>query len=165
MANIINNYLSPTNFTISISRIPNVEFFTQKMAVPSISSSATTFDSPLKTLYAAQTNLTYEDLSLTFIVDENMNNYKEILNWMEGLGFPEDTKQRKQLDTSQDGLYSDIIATVTNSHKNPNIRFTFKNCFPTSIGSIELDVNVTDVSYATCSVTMRYDSFIMEQLN
>ena len=60
--------------------------------------------------------------------------------------------------------YSDIIATITNSHKNPNIRFTFTNCFPVSLGSINLDVDVSDIAYATCGVTMRFDSMKMEQL-
>ena len=54
--------------------------------------------------------------------------------------------------------------TVTNSHKNPNLRFKFTNCFPTNLGQIDLDINVQDVAYATCSVTMRYDTMQMEQL-
>ena len=164
MAEIINNYLSPTNFTISISRLPNVEFFTQKLTIPSVTGTAVAIDTPTKAFYAQQDKLQYSDLELGFIVDENMNNYKEILNWMEGIAFPEESKQYKDLVGSTDGIESDIIATVTNSHKNPNIRFVFKNCFPTSLGSISLDVNVQDIAYATCNVTMRYDSFVMEQL-
>ncbi len=111
-----------------------------------------------------QDKLQYGDLELSFIVDENMNNYKEILNWMEGLGSPETTNQRASLSASKDGVQSDIVLTVTNSHKNPNLRFTFKNCFPTNLGQIDLDINVQDVAYATCSVTMRYDTMQMEQL-
>tara|TARA_A200000159_G_C7305021_1_gene331916 strand:+ start:704 stop:1198 length:495 start_codon:yes stop_codon:yes gene_type:complete len=164
MAEIINNYLSPTNFTISVQRIPNVEFFTQKMVIPGIQGTPVAVDNPLKAIYQQNDKLVYSDLELTMILDENMNNYKEILNWMEGIAFPEETKQHKDLAKSTDGLYSDIIATITNSHKNPNIRFTFTNCFPVSLGSINLDVDVSDVSYATCGVTMRFDSMKMEQL-
>lgn len=164
MAEIINNYLSPTNFTISIQRIPNIEFFVQKMSIPSLSATAPARDTPLSTLYDINDKLTYSDLEMTFIVDENMNNYKEIFDWMEGLSGSQTPTQTKKLALSEYGFKSDIIATITNSHKNPNTRFIFRDCFPTGLGSVELDVNVQDVSYATCSVTMRYNIFTMEQL-
>ena len=164
MAEIINNYLSPTNFSVSIQRLPHVEFFTQKLTIPDVTSSPVNLNTPLKNFYTPPSELSYSDLTLEMIVDENMNNYKEILNWMEGYGSPESTDQYKRIAESKDGLVSDIIVIVTNSHKNPHLRFTFTNCFPTSLGSISLDVNVQDVSYATSSITFRYDVFKMEQL-
>jgi len=164
MPEIINNYLSPTNFTVSIQRLPHVEFFTQKLTIPDVTSSPTTSPTPLKAFYTPATELSYSDLTMEMIVDENMNNYKEILSWMEGYGSPESTDQYKKIAESKDGLVSDIIVLVTNSHKNPNLRFTFTNYFPTSLGSISLDVNVQDVSYATSAITFRYDNFTMEQL-
>ena len=163
MPEIINNYLSPTNFSVSIQRLPHVEFFTQKAAVPSLSTQPVELSSPTNPFYSVPQNITYTDLELTFIVDENMNNYKEVLNWMEGISGPESTDRTKNL-LAGNGYKSDIILTITNSHKNPHIQFTFKDAFPTSLGQIGLDVNVQDVSYATCSVTMRYDTFVMEQL-
>lgn len=164
MTEIINNYLSPTNFSIEVSRIPNVQFFTNKLTIPGITASPTVLDTPLAAIYYSQDKLTYGDLDMSFIVDENMNNYKEILSWMEGMGSPESTKSYSTLSSSADGIYSDISVIITNSHRNPNLKFTFTNCFPVSLGSIELDVNVQDISYATCSVTMRYDLMKMEQL-
>ena len=74
MAEIINNYLSPTNFTISIERLPHVEFFTQKASVPSLSATAITMGAPTNPFYEVQQQMSYGDLDLTFIVDENMNN-------------------------------------------------------------------------------------------
>ena len=163
MPEIINNYLSPTNFSVSIERLPNVEFFCQKTSVPGLTAQAITMGSPTNPFYEVQSQVSYGDLDITFIVDENMNNYKEVLNWMEGISGPESTKQTKSLLAAA-GFKSDIVLTITNSHKNPHVRFQFKDCFPTTLGSIQLDVNVEDVSYATCSVTMRYDTFVMEQI-
>ena len=37
--------------------------------------------------------LTFGDLTLTFLVDEDLSNYLEIQNWMRGLGFPESLDQ------------------------------------------------------------------------
>ena len=37
--------------------------------------------------------LAYEDLTITFIVDENLENYIEMHTWLTAIGFPENTKQ------------------------------------------------------------------------
>jgi hypothetical protein len=119
---------------------------------------------PLRTMYQPQDQLNYDDLTIQFIVDEQMNNYKEVLRWMEGLGAPESTKQYADYDKNNATLASDISVVITNSHKNPSIKFTFKEAFPVSIGGIELNVNTQDIAYATCDVTMRYESFIFETI-
>jgi|TARA_B100001093_G_C26742503_1_gene977323 hypothetical protein len=166
MPEIINNYLSPASFTISIDRMPNVEFFTQSISLPGVSGSPVEFATPLRTMYQPQDQLNYDDITLSFIVDEQMNNYKEILNWMEGLGSPETSKQYADYkkNNAQIGITSDLSVIITNSHKNPNIKFTFKEAFPVSLGGIELNVNTQDIAYATCDVTLRYESFIFETI-
>lgn len=164
MPEIINNYLSPASFTISVDRMPNVEFFTQGISIPGVSGSPIAMATPLRTMYQPQDQLNYDDLTIQFIVDEQMNNYKEVLRWMEGLGAPESTKQYADYDKGNATLASDISVVITNSHKNPNIKFTFKEAFPVALGGIELNVNTQDIAYATCDVTMRYESFIFETI-
>ena len=164
MPEIINNYLSPASFTISVDRMPNVEFFTQGISIPGVSGSPIAMATPLRTMYQPQDQLNYDDLTIQFIVDEQMNNYKEVLRWMEGLGAPEKTKQYADYNKGNATLASDISVVITNSHKNPNIKFTFKEAFPVALGGIELNVNTQDIAYATCDVTMRYESFIFETI-
>lgn len=164
MPEIINNYLSPASFTISIDRMPNVEFFAQGISIPGVSGTPIAMATPLRTMYQPQDQLNYDDLTIQFIVDEQMNNYKEVLRWMEGLGAPESTKQYADYDKGNATLASDISVVITNSHKNPNIKFTFKEAFPVTLGGIELNVNTQDIAYATCDVTMRYESFIFETI-
>ena len=62
MAEIINNYISPTNFTISIEKLPNVEFFTQKITIPDISSVPQTSSTPLSNIYEYGDKLEYAEL-------------------------------------------------------------------------------------------------------
>jgi hypothetical protein len=164
MPEIINNYLSPASFTVSIDRMPNVEFFAQGISIPGVSGTPIAMATPLRTMYQPQDQLNYDDLTIQFIVDEQMNNYKEVLRWMEGLGAPESTKQYADYDKGNATLASDISVVITNSHKNPNIKFTFKEAFPVTLGGIELNVNTQDIAYATCDVTMRYESFIFETI-
>ena len=98
MPEIINNYLSPASFTISVDRMPNVEFFAQGISIPGVSGTPIAMATPLRTMYQPQDQLNYDDLTIQFIVDEQMNNYKEVLRWMEGLGAPESTKQYADYD-------------------------------------------------------------------
>jgi hypothetical protein len=160
---MITNYLSPSSFVISISRLPNVEFFTQKVMIPSVTGSSVEVNNPVAFYYASQDRLRYAELDLSFIIDENMNNYTEILRWMEGLGTPETTNQYKTIKSSQDGLSSDITIIINNSHKNPNIKFTFKNCFPVGLTPISLDITQQDITYIEATATFRYDTFTMER--
>ena len=160
---MITNYLSPVGFVISVSRLPNVEFFTQKVNIPSVSLIPSPQATPLHTLYATGDRLEYAELDLSFLVDESMNNYNEILSWMEGIGSPEKLKQYKDLDEGDDGVTSDITVIISNSAKNPNLKFTFTNCFPTGLSPVSLDVTGTDVFYPECNVTFRYDRFIFEK--
>ena len=37
--------------------------------------------------------LTYADLTLSFFVDEDLENYIEVHNWLRGLGFPESIQE------------------------------------------------------------------------
>jgi hypothetical protein len=161
---MINNYLTPTSFIVSVARLPHVQFFTQKMLIPGVSSSPIETNTPLRSYFSVQDKMRYADLDLTFILDENMSNYLEIFRWMEGLGAPENLNQYKTLENSNDGLKSDITVVINNSHKNANMLFTFKNCFPVGLTPVSLDVTQQDITYIEVTATFRYDAFTVEKL-
>ena len=47
----------------------------------------------LKDLPIPGDKMEFEDLNVRFLVDENLENYMEIQNWMRGLGFPESLQE------------------------------------------------------------------------
>jgi hypothetical protein len=159
---MITNYLSPQSFIVSIDRLPNVEFFTQKVNIPDVSGSPQQTNTPLGLIYDSPSQLSYSDLDITFIIDEDMKNYLEILNWLEGMGSPNTTNQYKSLAASEAGVESDITIVINNNHKNPNIHFKFKDCFPVSISSVSLDVTSTDTTFAEVTATFRYTNFTVD---
>lgn len=156
---MITNYLSPKSFIVSIDRLPNVEFFTQKVNIPDVTGSPQQLNTPLGLIYDSPSQLSYSDLDITFIIDEDMNNYLEILRWLEGMGSPNDQEQYRKLAESDAGIQSDITLVVNNNHNNPNIHFIFKDCFPVSISSISLDLTASDTTYAEATATFRYTNF------
>lgn len=161
---MITNYLSPLEFVVSVKRLPNVQFFTQKASIPSLSINPIDRATPFKLLHETGDKLTYGELSLSFIIDEKMNNYIEIYNWMQGIAFPEKFEQYKNLEESEYGIRSDISIIIMNSHKNPNIEVSFKDCFPTNLGDVMLDTTSTDVQYPEASVTFIHNGYTLKQL-
>ena len=161
---MITNYLSTGGFIVSVSRLPNVEFFSQKFLLPGVNANPVETQTPFRPFYNVPDHMRYTDLDLTFIVDENMENYREIFNWLVGMTSPDTFDQHKDLKESKEGLVSDITVIILNSHKNPNIKITFINEFPVGLTPVSFDVAQQDIQYAEASVTMRYDSFTIEKV-
>lgn len=161
---MINNYLSTGGFDVKISRLPNVEFFAQKLLLPGVSANAVETQTPLQAFYSVPDHLRFADFDLSFIIDENMENYREIFDWLKGIGTPNSLSQYDDLKNSKEGIVSDVTVLLFNSHKNPNIKFTFTNAFPIGITPVSLDMSQQDVQYAEATVTMRYDTFTIEKL-
>jgi len=162
---MINNYLSASGFKIQVKRLPTVEFFSNKVLLPSVTTNSVKSDTPLSAFYSVGDHLSYADLDLTFIVDENMNNYIEIYNWVKAFGTPETLDSYDKLNKSKEGLTSDISVIILNSHKNPNIEVTFLNAFPVGLTPVSLDLSNQDVTYVEATVTLRYDRFNINQLS
>lgn len=161
---MITNYLSTGGFDIKVSRLPNVEFFSQKLLLPGVTANSVETQTPLRAYYSVPDHLRFADFDLSFIIDENMENYQEIFNWLRGMATPDNLNQYKTLEASKEGLVSDVTVLLLNSHKNPNIKFTFQNAFPIGLTPVSLDMSQQDVQYAEATVTMRYDAFTIEKL-
>lgn len=161
---MITNYLSPVGFKINVKRLPNVEFFTQRVLTPGVSTSSPETGTPLSNIYSVGDRLLYQELDLSFIVDESMENYSECLKWLESTTSPETLNQYKSLAASEEGISSDVSITILNSHKNPNVIFTFLNCIPTALTGVSLDATAEDVVYPEVSLTLRYDRFTFTSL-
>lgn len=159
------NYLSPISFKIIIDRLPNTEFTTQMVQIPSLTMAAPQVASPIHNIFATPDRIDYADFEMSFIVDENMSNYEEILRWMEGMGTPESTDQRAALNKTRDGARSDITVMIENSARNSNLKFVFTDCFPTSLTGLQLDTRQADIDYVEGSVTFRYNNMTFEKIS
>ena len=89
------DYASPTQFRFGINQLPKVEFFTVAANVPSISMGSAIFPTPFKDIPVMGDKLTYDNLSISFIVDEYLENYISLHEWMTAIGFPKNRTQFK----------------------------------------------------------------------
>ena len=117
----------------------------------------------------------FEDFSLSFIVDEYLENYLSLHEWITGQGFPESTKQyttfrdvtgdTSSTNTSKFGrtgdrsMYSDATLTVLSNKNNPIIEIRFRDMFPVTLAALDFDQGATDASLISCSATFKYQQY------
>lgn len=157
------NFLSPIGFRFVLKRAPKIEYYIQAANVPSLTAGFATVPTPFHNLSLSPDKLEYGDFSISFRVDEDMQNYLELYNWLVGMTFPDNFDQyanittRRQGDTS--GIYSDATLTILNSTMNVNIEINFEDLIPISISDIQLDVKASDINYVEATASFRYKSF------
>jgi len=159
------NFLSPAGFKFTLTKEPKVSFFCTVARIPELSLDTAVQPSYLKDLDIPGEKLSYGDLTLRFLVDEDMENYMAIHNWLTGLGFPESTQDYVDLLADPDDItqpgdakrgFSDGSLTIYNSNYRANAIVKFKDMFPISLTSLEFDSSVTDIEYFTAEATFKY---------
>ena len=176
------DYSSPTQFRFLINQLPKVQYFTVAANIPGITLGEGVFNTPLKDIPLLGDKLTYEDLTITFIVDENLENYIEMHTWLTGIGFPKDRSQFKDFrsttsnmstttrgeskdigdvraTTPELAMTSDSVMTILTNKNNPVVECRFKDVFPTSLSGLTYSQNQTDVEYLTAEVNFKYQIY------
>jgi len=179
------DYASPTQFKFSIIKLPKVEYFCTAVNIPGITLGGTMSQpTPLKDIPVPGDKLTYEPLQMTFLVDENLENFQEIHGWLVGLGFPRDHSEFRDLVSSGNdrfpaknqsvsteigkvkygaantgGTYSDATLTVLSSKNNSQVEIRFRNVFPTGLTGLQYNQQAADVDYLTATVSFEYEIY------
>ena len=153
------NYLQPTGFKFIISgdQYKNLEFFAQSVTHPG--ANANPVELPVARVTSvplAGDKITYSELSLEVLVDEDMKSYKEMQAWLER---NVNQKQDNEVCGANVSTYSDITLIILTSHNNNNVQIKYFDCLPTNIGAITMSSNTTDVIYPTINVEFRFSSF------
>ena len=154
------NQLNVVSFDVSFSRLPAVQYFCQRISLPTVVLGETNEPTPFLNLPIEGDTLTFEALSLSFIVDEDLQNYREIYNWLTALGFPRDYGQFAALEEPSSGTentkYSDLDIILHTNKSNPNYRIKFTDVFPTSLSSIQFDSTPTGMDPIVIDATFNF---------
>ena len=169
------DYLKPNGFKFQVHNLPNVSFFCQSANIPDITIGEAQVATPLVDFFQPGEKLTFGQLNIRFLIQENMANYKELYNWLRGMGNPESTEEyknylQKQLyrfpgkNTSNtiEGLYSDASLFVLDSNNNPSIEIIFQDAFPTALSGLDFDL--TDSEYFIGLASFRYRQYKINPL-
>jgi len=179
------DYASPTQFKFSITKLPKVEYFCTSANLPSLTLGTAEQITPLKDIPLPGDRLVYDSLNISFLVDENLENYREIHGWLTGVGFPRDYTQFGNLQGAgadrfpttqhvgeskelgeirkavQDdgGIYSDATLFIMTSKNNANVEVRFRNIYPTSLSGLDYNQQASDVDYLTATVNFEYSIY------
>jgi hypothetical protein len=148
------NFLSPLNFKVVVGKIPNVEYFCIGATIPAIQLTPANYSTPGRTLHMYSDKLNFEELSLQVVVDENLENYKEMLDWTKEIVYNSD---KEPLEKS-----SDITVMILSSHNNTVRKIRFTDAWPTSIGDLTFSSAQTEVEYVTSTMTFAFTDMILE---
>lgn len=152
------NFFSPKNYRLVIQRLPHVEYFATEVVIPGLTMNPATQGSPFSTVYRPGDRAEFGTLDVTFLVDEDLNNYQNIFNWIIGMTYPSEFSQYTNL-IEGDGLYSDATVVTQDSSKTSNVEFVFNDIFPISLGSITMNQQEEDVTYASATVTFQVNNY------
>ena len=182
------DYASPTQFRFGIHQLPKVEFFSTAATIPAIALSDVIVPTPFKSIPMMGDQLTYDNLSVSFIVDEYLENYLSIHEWMTAIGFPKNRTQFSQFKsntsntpstasspsrdigdvqkpTSANALFSDATLTVLSNKNNPIVNVFFRDLYPIAMTGLSYNQAATDVEYLTAEITFAYQLYEIETIS
>ena len=178
------DYADPTKFKFSITKLPKVEFFTTAANLPGINLGEAVFPTPFKQVPVMGDDLTFDNLEITFLVDEKLENYRELHQWLVGIGFPKSRTQFSSFkkeesstfptptgvtgDSRNTGtpsgvqaMFGDATLTVMTSKNNPVMEVRFSDLYPVALSGLAFNQQESDVTYLTATATFTYKLYEM----
>lgn len=162
------NYLQPTSFKLVIDRknFPNLEFFCQQVTHPGLMIPSA--EVPIRRMQSIPfpgESLTINELSVDILLDENMESYTEMYNWVL-------RNQHTNLDThtamqrrDKVPTFADITLSILSSHNNTTMQVRYVDAMPTSLGDILFQSTDGGQTFITFTATFRFSYFELKAVD
>lgn len=159
------NLLVNTNFKFLISNLPTTEFFCTAVTFPTLNVSSVQMWSPQGAVNTPAAGLNYSELSLDFLIDEDMTNYFELVDWIKAVSTPYTGRAQSLYDELGYDPYSDLSLILLDNNMNPLKTIVFVNAFPTNLGAIAFDSSVDVPIVQKCNVSFAFDHYQLAGVN
>ncbi len=171
------NFLAPTGFRFLLKRSPKIAFFCNQANIPALDMGTAIQSTYFKDLDVPGDKVQFGDLTLRFLVDEDLENYMELQKWIRGLGYPESDKDIVNLQKlgpgdvggryAEEGLnvYSDATLQILSNNLVPKFQVFFKDVFPVSLTTLNFDATDTDIEYFTAEATFKYSIYTINNMS
>lgn len=163
--------LQPNKFILAFPRVIPTAFFCQAVTIPGVSTANPTQNTPLLDLAVPGDKLRYDDLMLTFLVDEELLSWSTVYNWMKGLTFPHSFDEYKELgtlsrysETVPFPQYADAELIILSTVNKPTIKFKFKDCFPVQLSGINMDIREGSEHTLIATAVFKYKYYDLERV-
>lgn len=160
------SFLSNNKFEFVLNRIPNFTFLVQSVNLPTLSLSPVTIQTPAAPVQIPGNIMTFSQLTLTFMIDEEMQSWYEIYNWMVQLANPESNDKRGDLigePGASNHITSDASLIIKTNSNNPNWKVSFVDLFPIDLGEINFS-SIESQDFLSSSATFGYTYYTVSEL-
>lgn len=160
------NLLGDNTFHFAIRELPAVSLFAQTVDIPGVNIGRAIVPTSNVDYNQPGDKVEFDDLSIQFIVDEDLANYREVWNWIMYLGYPESTEQFRMLadGETQYTEKSDIYMTTTTNKFNPNWHLKFVDAFPVMLSGISFINNNITLMPLVATVTFDYSYYKFQKV-
>ena len=149
------NFLIPVGFKLDLQIFKGVDFFCQSASIPDISKPFAEVQTPFRGVpIVASGGVSFGDLTVRFMIDEELKNYYSIHDWIRTYGLADERTPEGTKD-----LYSSGRLFILTSHQNVNHIVEFTNLFPVSLSGVPFDATVGDIDYLLADVTFKYEKY------
>jgi hypothetical protein len=102
--------------------------------------------------------LTFNELSTNILLDENLESYTEMFNWIRRL-LENNMFDRNASGKSSQPNYADITLSILSSHNNQTKQVRYIDCVPTSLGDINFESTSSGQEFITFAASFRFNYF------
>ena len=156
------NYIYPPYFQFIVAALPQMTYFTTKAALPDFGyDSALIQDNRFAQIKHPASKVGFANLDISFLVDEDMGNWREISDWIKRTTVVND---HFDIDPNDKDHFCDGTLIITNSAMQPNVEVTFRNMFPISITGFQFDSSVTELTPFESTATFAYDYYEVKKI-
>lgn len=157
------NLTNPTNFRFMLPKVPNAVYFCQSVSFPSFSCPHMTIKTgrglPLK---VPGMEITHGDFNMTYLVNEDMSNYREMQEWFKKMSIFADGFNG--IYSTRDWMSEQGTLVMLTNKKKPIVRFTFRGLFPKSLSALEFDNTDSEGKITVATATMAFTYYSMEPM-
>ena len=146
------NFLNPSSFVLTLDSqtYSGAEFTIQTMILPDVSADGAPLAWKQVDVAMASDKLTFGQFEISYLIDEDLLNYKEIFDWL---------KSNVETNHTATNHVRDLTLTIMNSANNVTKQIKFVDAYPISISSLPFDITTTDVEYLTAVVQFQYSYY------
>lgn len=168
------NYIAPSQFLFTMSNVKNVSFYCQTANIPAVNLGQAQYNTRVNDIAMPGDKVTFGDLIISFLVDENMSNYRELFEWIKKIGTAEDTDDyiryvREQAYKHPNAAttkpipvaptMTDATLSILSSSNNVTNEIKFYNLFPVSLEGLQFDTTDTSYTYLTASASFHFSHY------
>lgn len=145
-----------TNFVFMLPKIPNVAFFCTSVSLPGMTCPELLYKTGRGIGYKVPgSEVSHGELTFTYLVDEKMNNFKELQEWFRSMMAFRDFNSVGEI---RNWMSEEGQLIVLSAKKTAKYRITFRGLFPSKMSGVTFNSADTEANnlMATCNMNFTY---------